>query len=345
MTLDQLDREFARFARQKAEGVARGATWEEIDLPDDANSEAIEAWLKTHRNSFQGRQRLAARLVAERKWPEAKAVLLELKAAYPEYVGPENAYMLLAAVYKQTSDAVAENAILEELAARDGDASPAYLRLMDMDEATGNWEGVARNAYRLLAVNPLIPAPHRHLAHAAEHLDRRDEAIAAYRALSRLDDTDPAEVHYRLAKLLSQAGKRDEARREVLMSLEEAPRFLDPHQPAGPDRFRSGNGTGHAPAARRHPGGDPTMTRRRLILAAISCLLAVGGGLARAAELAVASPVPTRLHVAEVFALRRLTVEENIDFFSGIYGVPRARRAERKDYVLRMAGIEEKPMR
>jgi len=37
-----------------------------------------------------------------------------------------------------------------------------------------------------------------------------------------------------------------------------------------------------------------------------------------------------------------LTVEENIDFFSGIYGVPEARRRERKDYVLRMAGIEER---
>jgi ABC-2 type transport system ATP-binding protein len=37
-----------------------------------------------------------------------------------------------------------------------------------------------------------------------------------------------------------------------------------------------------------------------------------------------------------------LSVEENIDFFSGIYNVPRARRAERKDYVLRMAGIEER---
>ena len=37
-----------------------------------------------------------------------------------------------------------------------------------------------------------------------------------------------------------------------------------------------------------------------------------------------------------------LTVEENIDFFSGIYGVPRERRAERKDYVLQMAGIEER---
>jgi len=37
-----------------------------------------------------------------------------------------------------------------------------------------------------------------------------------------------------------------------------------------------------------------------------------------------------------------LKVEENIDFFSGIYGVPRERRVERKAYVLRMAGLEER---
>ena len=37
-----------------------------------------------------------------------------------------------------------------------------------------------------------------------------------------------------------------------------------------------------------------------------------------------------------------LTVEENIDFFSGIYGVPKARRPERKEYVLRMAGLEQR---
>ncbi len=37
-----------------------------------------------------------------------------------------------------------------------------------------------------------------------------------------------------------------------------------------------------------------------------------------------------------------LTVEENIDFFSGIYGLGDERRPERKEYVLRMAGLEEK---
>lgn len=37
-----------------------------------------------------------------------------------------------------------------------------------------------------------------------------------------------------------------------------------------------------------------------------------------------------------------LTVEQNIDFFSGIYGVPKNTRAARKQEVLRMAGLEEK---
>jgi ABC-2 type transport system ATP-binding protein len=37
-----------------------------------------------------------------------------------------------------------------------------------------------------------------------------------------------------------------------------------------------------------------------------------------------------------------LTVEENIDFFAGIYGVPHAMRRERKNYVLGMANITER---
>ena len=37
-----------------------------------------------------------------------------------------------------------------------------------------------------------------------------------------------------------------------------------------------------------------------------------------------------------------LTVDQNIDFFTGMYGVPRERRQERKDYVLEMANLKER---
>lgn len=37
-----------------------------------------------------------------------------------------------------------------------------------------------------------------------------------------------------------------------------------------------------------------------------------------------------------------LTVEENIDFFGGIYRIPRAQRARRKEEILQMAGLSER---
>jgi ABC-2 type transport system ATP-binding protein len=48
-------------------------------------------------------------------------------------------------------------------------------------------------------------------------------------------------------------------------------------------------------------------------------------------------------YVSQKFSLYNdLTVRENIDFFSGIYGVPKARRPERRNYALKMAGLEER---
>ena len=230
MSLVELDRGFLQFARKKAESVAAQATWEEVDLPADADSKVIEAWLEKHPNSFSGVQRLAARLVAERKWVPARAAAERFKGLDPSYVGPENAYMLLATIFKNTSDEAAERAILEEIAVRSGDAVPAFQRLIELDEPVGDWKGVATNAQRWLAVNPLIPAPHRSLARASERTGDRETAIRSYRSLLLLDETDPAGSHYRLAKLLSEAGNPIEAKREVLKSLEEAPRFLEAHR-------------------------------------------------------------------------------------------------------------------
>jgi ABC-2 type transport system ATP-binding protein len=48
-------------------------------------------------------------------------------------------------------------------------------------------------------------------------------------------------------------------------------------------------------------------------------------------------------YMSQKFSLYEdLTVEENIDFFSGIYSVPADRKNSRKEWVLKMAGIEDR---
>jgi ABC-2 type transport system ATP-binding protein len=51
-------------------------------------------------------------------------------------------------------------------------------------------------------------------------------------------------------------------------------------------------------------------------------------------------------YMSQLFSLYPdLTVEENIAFFSGLYGVERARRPERRDWVLEMAGLTDQRRR
>jgi len=228
--LTKLDSEFEKYARDKAKATAPDATWDQVDLPDNADSTAIRAWLEKNPKNFWGQQRLCARLVREEKWTDAEKESQALRAMYPEYVGPTNAYELLAANYRKTGKAKEEAAALGEWAKREGDATAAYQRLVELNEAAGDWPAAADNARRWFAVNPLTQAPHRALAKAAEKSNARDEAIAANRAVLRFGVPDAADVRYRLAVLLEQNGERDKAKREVLKALEDAPRSREAHE-------------------------------------------------------------------------------------------------------------------
>jgi ABC-2 type transport system ATP-binding protein len=89
------------------------------------------------------------------------------------------------------------------------------------------------------------------------------------------------------------------------------------------------------------PNGAGKSTAIRILCG----LLRPSEGKARVSGLDVATqPETIRKNIgymSQKFSLYDdLTVEENIDFFSGIYGVPNGRRFERKEYVLKMAGLE-----
>jgi ABC-2 type transport system ATP-binding protein len=75
-------------------------------------------------------------------------------------------------------------------------------------------------------------------------------------------------------------------------------------------------------------------------------LLAPSGGGGRVAGYDLVretEKIKTRIgYMSQKFSLYdELTVEENIDFYSGIYRVPKAKKAARKDWVLTMAGLHD----
>jgi tetratricopeptide (TPR) repeat protein len=225
--LSQLEDGFARFARQQAKGLAPNADWSIPELPNDAGIAEIQEFTRQHPENLLGLKLLVKALCKQQRWEESKQPLLQLLKLYPEDVAADGALRLLADVHRQLGEGEAEVDVLEKLAAIDAEATDVFMRLVELHEANGDWDGVLRNANRMLAVDPLVPAPHRAVIAAAQRLDRPTAAIAAYRAVLRMEPVDPAGTNYELAQLLLDVGKRHEAKRHVLMALEQAPRYRD----------------------------------------------------------------------------------------------------------------------
>lgn len=231
--LDELDAAFSQFIRERAEQLAPGVDWSRPDVVSLFNSPlsgvAVEAWLQENPANLAGLIACGEYFLRNEEWEQARRVLQQAHDLYPQQTGPESAAVLLAEVHRMTGETEAERSVLTEYAAIDPDAVSSCLRLMEIDTAREDWEGVRRWSQQALAVNPLIPQPHRALADAAERLGDNAAAIKACRALLALAPDDPAGLHYRLAKLWHAEGDAAAARRHVLLALEEAPRFRDAH--------------------------------------------------------------------------------------------------------------------
>jgi tetratricopeptide (TPR) repeat protein len=226
-----LEADFEAFAREQAEALAPGADWSEPDIAGllaDDNSEALlREWVAEHPTNIRGKMVFALLLIENERWEEAIRVLREVIDLHPGYIERQNPYVQLAQIHRRQGNTQAEAEVLEELAARAADAGQAYLRLIDLAHERDDAEALARNAERLIAVNPLTQHPHTALASASESLGMPQQAVSALRSLLHLEPDDPALLHYRLARNLNEVDEQPQARRHVLMALENAPRYRD----------------------------------------------------------------------------------------------------------------------
>lgn len=226
-SIDALDIEFAEYARERARQLAPEADWDKPELPEKVSREALTLWLEEHPNNYAALQQYVNLLMRENRWQEAQTALEQLRKLYP---GSIAAASMLARVARELKDVAAETATLEQIADLSPDHTVAYQRLVELATEREDWAAVRENGQRLLAVNPLLPAPHRSLVEAAEHLKDDQLATSSLKALLRMDPIDPADMHYRLGSALRRTGDLPAAKRQILMALEEAPRYRAAHR-------------------------------------------------------------------------------------------------------------------
>lgn len=167
----------------------------------------------------------ADRLEKEGKKDEAIKKLLEIRDIYPDFVERGCAYETLAKLYTQSGDKTNAMAQLEAYSRIGGRDPETLKKLATLQEEAGKKKEAMQTLTRLLWIDPVDQDLLARLGGLEVANGDTTDAIREYRAALALHPLDQAASHYNLAEALHVAGQDDQAKDEVLASLEAAPGF------------------------------------------------------------------------------------------------------------------------
>ena len=221
-SLELLDKEFRDYAMALAAKYGEGVNFERADPKDKVE---VEAWLAEHPDSYWGLRNKCQVLISAKKWDEALVIGEKLRAMLPDESSNEGVYAILASIHRGKENYDKERSALVELAERSSDCREALLRLIEIDEKRGDWSSLEKWCEQMQAINPIRSDLQQLRALTYEKLGNAAKAAEALSACLELQPTDPANIHYRLAVSLQSLGRTELAKRQVLMALEESPRY------------------------------------------------------------------------------------------------------------------------
>jgi tetratricopeptide (TPR) repeat protein len=229
----EIDTEFARFMDSRVKEIASHLIFgrREGAVPEShaeaLDKEALAQRLRSNSDDFFANLQMGTLLLNERAYSEAEGYLKKAQELFPQYVEPGNAYQLLGHMYlekRQETDALAE---FEKWRRMDSDSTEPLIQAAAIYRKHGDWPSVAKMLDLSIYINPYDLGVQKQMGEVAMKCGDWDSAIAAYRVAVALNVTDPAGAHYDLARALLASGKMQEAKREILRSLEIAPSYLE----------------------------------------------------------------------------------------------------------------------
>ena len=201
-------------------------TVEEDSEPKESSDEPTSlVEFSDDRPNYFELHRQADRLIATANLDRAKELLEETVSLFPNDRSGNSALVKLSSVHKRMQNNDEERDALRAIADLESDALDIFKRLIESEANIENWEAVMKTATRYLAVQPLQPTPHEWIVRAGTELDRPKVVADALKALMEMNPLDPAKAHFDLAKVYWDIGQAEQAKRQVLMALEFAPRY------------------------------------------------------------------------------------------------------------------------
>lgn len=159
--------------------------------------------------------------------PKAIAFLKRSVELFPFQTGPQSAYVMLAQIYEKNGDKAAAAESLMNLVKVDENNYEAVKHLAELRSDLGDKTGALEALKLSFYVNPFEYAAHAKAG--ALYFERKENDLAAreFRMALALNPPNTAEAYYNLARAQFAAGKRADARRSILKSLEAAPGYED----------------------------------------------------------------------------------------------------------------------
>jgi cellulose synthase operon protein C len=169
----------------------------------------------------------AGALLEQGQAAEARRQAERAIALFPEYAEGRSPYRLLHRIHMDAGDRrAAADALRGHIDHNETDYD-AHIELASLLADIGDGRAAADVLERAMYIYPYDPQVHLKMAELYSATGQHDKVVRERRAILALRPVNRADALYQLALALETAGDRDEARRQVLRSLEIAPGFED----------------------------------------------------------------------------------------------------------------------
>jgi tetratricopeptide (TPR) repeat protein len=189
---------------------------------------AVEAELKPvldHYDRWRAGMKELAAAASEKNDEALLTKAREIRDLFPDFVEGGNVYETLAEFYLAKGNKPAATAELEQYARRGGRNPAALKKLAGLLAETGRKKEAAQALARINYVYPLDEEAHRTLGGLL--LDEGDApgAVREFRAVVAAKPLDAASAHFNLARAYRVAKRNDDAKEQLILSLEAAPGY------------------------------------------------------------------------------------------------------------------------